>query len=239
MRVHELRSILAESCERLGALRDAAQSLDRVDVTTELDRILPELRRAVDGSEELGVVHGVLEIVAGRREPEAALAAALAFLREGLHVDASGMRLREGEDYPYFSTVGFEDSFVVAESRLCPSAADGCPVRDADGRVVLECVCGAVIRGRTDPALPCFTDRGSFWTNSTSRLLASDTSEALGATRNRCHAAGYESVALIPLRSGSETFGLVQLNDRRPGAFDPRKVALLEELADVLTGVLV
>ena len=34
-------------------------------------------------------------------------------------------------------------------------------------------------------------------------------------TRNRCNSEGYESVALIPLKSGDDVIGLLQLNDHR------------------------
>jgi len=33
------------------------------------------------------------------------------------------------------------------------------------------------------------------------------------ATRNRCNVEGYDSVALIPLRSDKKIIGLLQLND--------------------------
>ena len=95
-------------------------------------------------------------------------------------------------------------------------------VRDSRGNPVLECMCGNVLCGRFDPALPFFTPKGSFWTNGTSELLAS-TSEAdrQARTRNRCNGEGYESVALIALRHGGETLGLLQLNDRAKGRFTP------------------
>src|SRR5258706_252634 len=53
-----------------------------------------------------------------------------------------------------------------------------------------------------------------------------------GHTRNRCNTDGYESVGLIPLRSGGTTFGLLQLNDRSPGRFTPELLAFLESAAD-------
>jgi signal transduction histidine kinase len=48
--------------------------------------------------------------------------------------------------------------------------------------------------------------------------------------RNRCNKAGYESVALIPLRSGDEIVGLLQLNDTRRGCFTKEKVRFFEEI---------
>ena len=47
------------------------------------------------------------------------------------------------------------------------------PTRDCEGRTVLACMCGKVIRGKFQPSEPFFTEDGSFWTNSTTELLAS------------------------------------------------------------------
>ncbi|MCG6533919.1 MAG: ATP-binding protein, partial [Syntrophales bacterium LBB04] len=82
---------------------------------------------------------------------------------------------------------------------------------------------------------PFFTSHGSFWTNSTSALLAG-TSEAdrQAPTRNRCHGEGYESVVLIPLRADHQTFGLLQFNDRRVNRFTPPLIAHFERMADSL-----
>ncbi len=150
--------------------------------------------------------------------------------------EAVGVRLSAGDDYPYFETRGFPAGFVEAERCLCERNEAGEVVRDATGNPVLECMCGNVIRGRFDPELPFFTAFGSFWTNSTTDLLAS-TSQAdrQARTRNRCHGEGYESVALVPLRHGDRTFGLLQFNDSRRGCFDEEKVAALERLASSLS----
>ncbi len=81
--------------------------------------------------------------------------------------------------------------------------------------------------------MPFFTKHGSFWTNSTSELLASTSeSDRQARTRNRCNGEGYESVALIPLRSQGETLGLIQLNDSRKGIFTAESIALFERLCD-------
>jgi PAS domain S-box-containing protein len=108
-------------------------------------------------------------------------------------------------------------------------------IRDCTGNPVLECMCGNVIQGRFDPALPFFTKQGSFWTNSTSDLLRSTTeNDRQARTRNRCHGEGYESVALIPLTLGSQRIGLLQCNDTRRDRFDTHKIAVLEHLASSL-----
>jgi|GEM_PF-276476 len=161
-------------------------------------------------------------------------------LRQWSGCDAVGIRLQEGDDFPYFETQGFPADFVASENRLCATDAKGELLRDSKGNPVLECMCGNVICGRYDPALPFFTENGSFWTNSTTALLSS-TSDAdrQARTRNRCHGEGFESVALIPLRHGDRNIGLLQFNDYRRDRFSGVKIGLLERLAANLSIALV
>ena len=156
-------------------------------------------------------------------------------LRDSTGCDAVGIRLRDGEDFPYHETTGFPAAFVKAENKLCATETKGRHQRDSQGNPVLECMCGNILRGRFDPTKPFFTARGSFWTNSTTKLLASTTeADRQARPRNRCHGEGYESVALIRLRTGGATFGLLQFNDKRTDRFTPEKIARLERIADHL-----
>lgn len=165
--------------------------------------------------------------------PEAMLRGLIEQLRAWSGCDAVGIRLRDGHDYPYFETRGFPGEFVRLESRLCATDGAGRPILDESGAPKLECMCGNVIQGRFNPDLPFFTAQGSFWTNSTTALLAGTTeADRQSSTRNRCNRAGYESVALVPLRFGDRTFGLLQFNDRREGRFTPDLIAFLECMAD-------
>jgi hypothetical protein len=90
-------------------------------------------------------------------------------------------------------------------------------------------MCGNVICGRFDPAMPFFTAKGNFWSNGTTKMLARYTDEDRQArTRNRCNGEGYESVALFRLRTGDETLGLLQLNDHSEGRFTPELIDFIE-----------
>lgn len=130
--------------------------------------------------------------------------------------EAIGLRLREDEDFPYYDTLGFPPEFVEAERYLCTRGHKQELPRDSQGNPYVECMCRNVLYGRTTPTLPFFTEGGSFWTNSTTALLGSTTeADRQARMRNRCHGEGYESVALIPLRSQGQILGLLQLNDRR------------------------
>ena len=164
---------------------------------------------------------------------------AVNFFRDQFACDAVGIRLRLGEDYPYYQTSGFPAEFVRLENNLCSYDSKGEIIRDSEGNPVLECMCGNVICGRFDPSLEFFSQNGSFWSNGTTALLANTTDEDRQArTRNRCNGEGYESVALIPLRAGHMNFGLLQINAKREGIFTARSIEHAERLSDQLSIVL-
>jgi len=186
-------------------------------------------RKQVEGRERFA--REVLDLLNRQEGTTDTIRDILQLVKKDTGIEAVGIRLQEGDDFPYYETNGFTEDFVQAERYLCERDAAGNIVCDGNGNPVLECMCGTVLRGRTDATLPFFTENGSFWTNSTTKLLASTTEkERRGRTRNRCNGEGYESVALIPLRSHREIIGLFQLNDCRPNRFTPDMIRFFEGL---------
>lgn len=167
------------------------------------------------------------------------MAAITASLQGWSGCNAVGIRLHDGDDYPYYETSGFPAKFLEAENYLCSRDGKGTTICDSAGTPVLDCMCGNVLQGRFDPAKPFFTAHGSFWSNNTTALLASTTEAGRQAlTRNRCNGEGYESVALIPLRYGDQVLGLLQFNDHRTNRFNPGLIACFEKMAGTLAAAL-
>jgi PAS domain S-box-containing protein len=155
----------------------------------------------------------------------------LKIIKERTGMVAVGIRLKEGDEFPYYLTDGFPDSFVAEENLLCVRDAAGQMLKDSQGRPVLKGLCGTVLRGQTAAAPPFFTKAGSFWSNCTTDFLASTTdAERPAHARNQHISRGYESVALIPLRAGAETIGLLQLSDHRRDRFTLELITALEWL---------
>ena len=67
----------------------------------------------------------VLRLLSQRNTRRELLQSVTALLHEWSGCDAVGVRLREGEDFPYFETRGFPPEFVLAENRLCAVDARG------------------------------------------------------------------------------------------------------------------
>jgi hypothetical protein len=172
-------------------------------------------------------------------------------------VDAVGLRLQEGEDFPYFAQDGFSKDFLLTENTLIECGKDGGVCRDEGGNVKLECTCGLVISGKTDPSNPLFTQGGSCWTNDSFLLLdlPSDQDPRLHP-RNNCIHQGYASVALIPVRIQDKMYsretcnrhgfssiaqmpvrtrdrivGLIQLNAKHKNRFTLEAIEILEGIA--------
>jgi len=163
------------------------------------------------------------------------ISATMHFFRKQYDCSAVGIRLRDGDDFPYFVAQGFPADFTAGENFLCRKDENGEVIRDGDGNPVLDCLCGSVISGRFDRENPFFTAQGSFCTNSTTGLLASiGEGRGLGHTRKRCNKEGFESVALIPLVIGQQRLGLLQFNDLRRGAFSPEMISHWERVAGYL-----
>ncbi len=157
---------------------------------------------------------------------------ALSLIKTHTGCDAVGIRLQDGDDYPYYVQDGFPEEFLLAENSLIERGADTGVCRDCDGHISLECICGLVISGKTDPAHPLMTRGGSFWVNDSFPLLKlTPEEEPRNRPRNTCIHQNYASVALIPIKIDEAIVGLIQLNDKRKGRFSLETVEMMEGIA--------
>ncbi len=187
-------------------------------------------RKQVEIYKEIG--REVLQILNEPGDIQASIQRILTSLKMRTGFDAVGIRLEDGDDFPYSAQEGFSSDFLLTENTLIEHAADGGVCRDNDGNVRLECTCGLVISGKTDPAHELFTPGGSFWTNDSFPILDMPPAEDPRLhPRNSCIHQGYASVALVPIRNKDKIVGLIQLNDRHKGRFTINMVELLEGIA--------
>jgi GAF domain-containing protein len=146
--------------------------------------------------------------------------------------EAVAIRLKSGPGFPYVASLGYSADFLASEDDLCLRDASGHLQRDPQRRPLLACLCGQVLTGGVDRYQPCFTDRGGFITGSITQLLASHREMFCQVrTRNRCKAAGFETMGLFPIRRDGVTYGLIQVGDTSPGRLNPETIDLMENLA--------
>jgi PAS domain S-box-containing protein len=92
-------------------------------------------------------------------------------------------------------------------------------------------MCARVINKREDPHASFFTNYGSYYVNSTTRFLAAASEDQKRFMRNTCHRFGYETLALIPIRSGDRTLGLIHIADREANRLTDNAISILEGAA--------
>jgi GAF domain-containing protein len=149
--------------------------------------------------------------------------AILKIVKDFTGVEAAAIRIEDGKDYPYYVVRGFPEEFVKIENSLC--SKDGTP--DDEN---FECFCGCVIRECAGHEYEYFTHGGSFFTADASALIQEHKPIPEGIkVRATCLKFGYETIALIPLRSREKIIGLLQLNDKRKSAISKDTVTFFEK----------
>ncbi len=164
-----------------------------------------------------------------------ALQQILAAVKQAMGCDAAGIRLQSGDDFPYLAEAGFSADFLLTENTLVARDREGGVCRGPDGKTCLECTCGLVLSGGTDPANVLFTPGGSWWMNDSLPLFDLPAAEdPRRRPRNRCIHDGYRSVALIPIRDKTKIVGLLHLNGRKRDCFTLAAIEALEGLAGII-----
>ncbi|MCM0083867.1 PAS domain-containing protein [Geomonas sp. Red32] len=186
-------------------------------------------RRKGDAFRQMG--QQILRVLNDTEGQRAALGAVVSLVRKLTAVDAVGIRLQDGDDFPFFHQEGFSDSFLGTEMTLLGREPGGGPCLGPDGKPSLQCTCGTVLCGAQEGA-DLFTPGGSFWTNDTLPFAELPVEkDPRIAPRNECIHHGFRSVALIPIRAKGRIAGLLQLNDRRTGRFSIEAIEALEDVA--------
>ena len=188
------------------------------------DRVRTELYQRMN--------HEILRILNEPGDQDKTMQAVIATLKARTMVDAVGIRLQSGNDFPYYAQDGFSPEFLEAANTLIELDANGGVCRDKDGNICLECTCGLVLSGTFDPADKGFSPGGSFWTNDSTLLPHLPTGDdPRRKPRKQCILHGYASIALVPIRGRDKIVGLIQFNNHRKGFFTLESVAQLEDIA--------
>ena len=199
---------------------DTTKHTDTEQAQRRMDELFPsrditERRRA---EEALRVSHRFLEMANRHTQMTHLLKEFVAEVRNFTGCVAVGLRMLDAEGkIPYQAYEGFDRRFYESESPLSIGSD--------------QCMCINVIKGTTDPKLSFYTESGSFYMNGTTHFLATVSEEEKGRTRNVCNQFGYESVALVPIRSGDNILGLIHVADYQENMVPLEIVEVLEGAA--------
>jgi len=168
----------------------------------------------------------ILDVLNRSARPISIIQEILILVKDFTNIEAVGIRLKDGDNFPYYTIAGFPPECVENERSLC--AWNPCEQTTSGNgdAFLLECLCRDILHGRMNSSSPYFTSAGSFWTNSVSELIAAADSHLF----DHCHHEGCETVALIPLRSGHRIIGLLQLSDHRKGMLSAECIRFFEGL---------
>jgi signal transduction histidine kinase len=159
---------------------------------------------------------------AGARTLERLLGKALKDILAATGCGSGGIRLIQPDgSLPFYVTENLDPDFFRSEDRC----------------TVEECTCGAVALGAAEGGKG-YTSFGSFSTNSLQEHAERLGTSELCMLRGRCILGGYESVAIVPLRSAGPPLGVIYLADRRRGLFGAEKLAFLEAAAALLASAI-
>ena len=160
------------------------------------------------------------------------------FIRDQTKAFSIAIRIQDGEDFPYYSTMGFSDKFVKMENFLCCRDEKGVIIRDKCNKAKLDCMCGTLLNKcipEEKQCLKCYTENGGFWTNSVQTLI-DETEGQVGVSnvRGTYITSGYKSMAIIPIPLKGENIGLIQVNDFEENRFSEEMIENIEELATMI-----
>lgn len=198
--LQEERDLVDNLARRLGAMLESRQARTQDRLAREVLELLNRKERSPE------LLHHILTAIQART-----------------HVEALGVRLKEGDDYPYCGTKGFPEDFTRAETLRCK--------KGPQGGTALDGMCGRILSGRTDPSAPFFTQGGSFWANDPAPWnQGAPKGGPRACPRDLCTTLGFRSVALIPLTADEQVLGLLHLGDSRPNVFNRQMIHFFEGL---------
>ncbi len=127
--------------------------------------------------------------------------------------DGVGIRLRNGNSFPYSVAVNLPETAGTDKKTLCEPLVENTVSRDSKDMVKHSCICSAVIARNLDRKLSGVTEHGSFWTNQ--RITEHPEISAVCANPDQCGLSACGSFALIPIVKEKVTIGLIQFNFKK------------------------
>ena len=207
-------------CTRAGGLITCLLSTSKIDINDE-PHLLTVVRDITDRKlYETRIQEANKFLVIGNRhtEMQPLLRDFVAEIKMVSGCSAAAVRiLDEGGRIPYAASDGFDADFCSLKEPLSVHSHKG--------------MCARVINKQMESHASLFTKYGSYYVNSTSRFLSTASEDQTRLMRNTCHRFGYETLALIPIRSGDLALGLIHVADREVNRLTDNKIEMLEGAA--------
>ena len=130
----------------------APEARPRFAPTGHMAESVPAIRGRLSGDDVSPAPQGIhlsfLNLARSCRSSHELLDAAAAFFSQYSGCQAIGIRLAEGDGFPYREARGFSPEFLASESDICTRDSTGRPRRDGRKKPLYQCLCGAMAIGR-------------------------------------------------------------------------------------------
>jgi PAS domain S-box-containing protein len=197
---------------------------------------ITDITERKQNEKQILLTRDTLELLNSNNETNDSLEEILKSVKTSTGIEAVGMRLQDGDEHPYYKTIGFPQEWIQTKRFTDAKSIHGNNLCDEQVKPLPECICEKIIHRNIDSSKPYFTKSGSFWTNNMTKLLVSISDDDFQfGTCNLCISEGYESIALIPLCSNENNIGLLQLNDRRCNQFTLEMIHFFEGLTSSIS----
>lgn len=152
-------------------------------------------------------------------------------LMDFLEIGACAIRLRLGDDFPFFVSRGFSDRFIEEDNFICCRDLDGNVARHENGKPRFSCFCGEVISRDAGRLTAPLTPSGILIANGESELDPAGRDLCVNAPKIKCVLEGFSAICLTPIKSSEGVAGLLIMADSRPITLTDELNALLEILS--------
>ena len=207
-------------CTKDGSLITSLLSTKKIDVDDEphLLTVVRDITDRIQDKKRIEAANDFLLIGNRHTEMKPLLRDFIAEIKHISECSAVAVRILDKDGkIPYAASEGFVADFCSLEEPLSIHSHRG--------------MCARVINKQVEPHTSFFTSHGSYYVNSTSRFLSTASEDQKRLMRNTCHRFGYETLALIPIRSKDRALGLIHVAAKEANRLNNIKIEMLEGAA--------
>ncbi len=182
-------------------------------------------------SEVFSFTRSLIELLNNREVGLEAYGRILDKLMDFFGIGACAIRLKLGDDFPFFVSRGFSDRFIEEDNFVCCRDLAGNVACDENGKPRLGCFCGAVISQDARRLKVPLTLNGILLANGESDLDPVGKDICVNTPKIKCVLEGFNALCLTPIKSSGGMAGLLIMADSRPIRLTDELQALLEILS--------
>ncbi len=153
-------------------------------------------------------------------------------LKNHTGIDAIGIRMKQGDEFPFMAQLGFDNPLTERRNPAIKSKPVKAGGKKKTAVTQPLCICKLMFSGKIPGNHPCLSKNGSFITGDAACLPEGlPPEELLLLSPDCCKSPHGNSRALIPLRDRDAVFGLLHFADHRKDRFNRETLVFMEDIA--------